>query len=622
MAVANEIAWRVLLAFGADANTVTPVYTDVSQDLQSISDGRGSPAELDRNQPGQLTFTLLNTSGAYDNQNGSSPYAGNLVPMTKVKISAVWDGIEHPYFDGYLDNISLVYPTENMAWAVFTATDGFKPLARTTLPTSAYVADVLADVPVALWRLNEPVGSAKAYDSTTTYDMTAAGTPEFGQAGLVSRESGSAMKVAGDFEGVVRSGPFVLTGGPLTLELVYQHTPAGASGFLIGVEHATNVNFGAAYLSNSAGTVGLFVRGPSGIISLSSTGVNVNDGLTHHLVGVWEAGGAGKIYVDGVDRTSGAGSTTAGAFPDPNGLTFIGGGPLGNLNTDGSEGTYQMGAFYNYALAATRIAAHAADVATPWNGDTPAARANRICDIAGWPAALRNFDTGSSTLQSADLEMTALEHLQKIAESEFGELFVSTDGVLTLTGRTARVNRPPLATFGDGPGEIGYRAIKFDGSDWLVRNPVTISRLDGVAQTVKDAARVARYYPSQFTLDGLYHNSDDLSRDAANFFVSEFKDPKRRVVGLTFGPPRDDARFELYPLLLDLELGQVYTVIFRPPGAATFTQNVVVEGLRHSWTIQDGHQVALDLSPAYAGYFLQLDAGPPNPGLDFVRLYF
>lgn len=620
-----EPNYVVLLALGADANDPDPAFTDVSSDLLSVQVDRGSPSDLDRNNPGTCTFVLDNYSGDYDNENADSPYVGNLVPMTQVLVYAEYDGELYPRFRGFLDDVQLSYLGPATATATFTATDGFKPLAQTTLPSSVYVAEVLADGPVALWRLDEPDGNTTVWttdgDGTRDDGLEFSGSPELGTTGLVSREPGSAMAIAdGTLTGAGMSDqPFLLPASPLSIELVYRHVGPGV-GLLAGQRdgEATNV----ARVGISGSELFEFSRNASGISTTSTTGSNITDGNVHHVVYVWAANGNLLIYVDGVQKIASPATVTAGAFSVTSGTTHIGGGPFG-FGADGCEGVYQMVAFYDYALSAARIAAHADAVSTPWNNDTPAARADRICDVVGWPAEMRDFDTGASTLQSANLDMEALEHLQKVAESEFGGLFCALDGTLTMRERGTLINRPPLATFGDANGEVGYRSITFDSSDELLRNPVTISRAEGVAQTAQDSANVTRYYPHQYTLDGLYHDDDALSLDAAQFFVSEYKDPKRRITGLGFGPAEVERIDDWYPLLLTAELGDVFEVVFRPPNVATpFEQRSVLEGTSETWTPAAGHAVSWFLSPAYTGDFLELDAGSDNDGLDSARLFF
>lgn len=627
-----EPNYLVLIAPGADANDPTPDWVDVSADLRSLEYGRGSPSDLDRNNPGTATVVLDNYAGTYDNENSLSAYFGDLVPNMRVRILAEWFGDLYPAFDGYLDALPLDYPGENEATATLRATDGFKPLAKTALPSSAYVAELAADGPVALWRLNEPsstVSGSKVYDSIGGRDMTVLDSwaSEFGADGIVAREPDDAVEFTDVTDGMRHVGQPPVNAAPMSVEVVFAVTGDGVF-FSMASTAQVSGSIPRVYFQVLVGAVLFTVdNGPDTAVTVAS-GAGFADGAPHHAVGTWDASGNVGLYVDGVSVDTDVGADNVD-FAALSGQTVSTIGASNNWPTPGQTaplGRLQFVAVYDYILGAARVAAHAGAVSTPWNDDTPGARAARVLDVIGWPAELRDLDTGASSLQSATLGTTALEHLQKTAESEFGEFFMSADGVATLRARGNRINRGALATFGDADGEINYREIRFDDSDELIRNPVTISRLEGVAQTAQDDANIARYYPNDYSLDGLYHDDDTLSRDAADFYVSEFKDPKRRVVGLEFGPARDNRRFDLYPLLLQLELGQVYDVVFRPPNADTFTQTVVVEGIRNSWSPDAGHACAIDTSPAFVGTFMELDSldgdGLGTDGTDGDRLFF
>lgn len=601
----NYLIW---FAPGYDAKNATPSWVDISRDLISVSTVRGSPAELDRNNPGIATVVVDNWAGAYDSANAGGPYYGDLVPNVRIKIIAEYDGVLYPTFDGLIDAYVLDYPDAGEATCTITATDGFKAFARTDLPASAYVVDVLADSPVALWPLSEPDAAASYLDAIGTGHLGRYGAPESGPA-LVSRDATSSTEMPLGTDGV--AGPYApLTGTPFSFEAVYQNTdPATGTFTLVSARGSGPGTFqgfqmvdGFVTVVTSAGT------------NTAETLTDLNDGDVHHIAVTVSAAGVIKIYVDGVDDTDVPGTVAAGTFSGTVPVTVINAGPAGGGVIDGGlNAAYQYVALYPTQLSAARVAAHAAAVTTPWNGDTPKARLDRISDYVGLASALRDFDTGTSTLQSAELAMTALEHAQKVTESDFGDLFFSRDGTLTFEGRLARLNRPSLATFGDDDGEVGYTGVRFDDGELVLRNPVTVSRIEGSAQTAKDTALIDKYYPNQYTLDGLFHNSDQVSRDAADLILALYKTPRRRITGLTLGPARVTHIGELYPLILTLELGYVVTVTFRPPNVvAPFTQVSTIEGIRNSWNPTDGHVVELDLSPVAgdgtsAYRFIQLD---------------
>lgn len=607
----DEPNYFVLIAPGADSNDPTPSWVDVSTDLRHVSVNRGADKHLDEDQPGEATIVLDNYQGDYDNDNTGSPYAGQLVTDMRVRVLAEWDGELYERFNGYLDDIELEYPEGDAeAWAVLRCTDAFKVLAGAQLPSSPYVIEVIADNPVSWWRFGEPEGATTAFDSAGTRPGTYSGTLTLDEASLISREADAAVLTTDGGTGQMMAIGAAPDTGVFSIEWIIRISTMPAGTRQLWVARNSSAETMSATV-NFAGSLQILAGGAL----LQATGADalvVN--TTYHIVVTGDATDS-RLYINGILKD------TDVAFTAPAAADFY---PLGQtLNT--TAATHDDVAIYNSKLSAARVAAHAEAVTTPWNGDIPSQRAHRICDVIGWPDVLRDFEEGlgMTTLQSADLGgTTALDHLLKVAASEFGELHVSKEGAIKLVARHSLINRDQLADFGPAADEVRYRAVRFGSGADLVRNPVTVSRAEGVAQTV-EAART--YYPHHFTLDGLIHDSDELSLSAANFLLSEFKDQKRRISGLTFGPFDAERLFDWFPLLLEAELGDVYQVTFSPPNGDDLVQVSVLEGTRESWSADTGiGEISWSLSRAYAGgsSFWQLGVHGRSELGETTRLYF
>jgi hypothetical protein len=573
--------------------TEPDVWVDISADFRAISTFRGRNRELDRFQAGTCQVTLSDLSRDYDPSNLAGPYYGNLKPMRRLRVTATWDGTEYDVFTGYVDSFEHEYagPSNGDATCTIYATDGFKVLEAAMLASSAYVQEVLADEPVHFWRLDEP------FDATVIHDEIGAlhfdgfsETPTFGEPGIVSRDPGGSMLIDHADEGiyVVGGAPPVVTGNPVTIEIVVSVTVDFAGGELI----FSNVNRGTTgfddelvvRLNSTNGKVEWAVwRGTVGTLAESTTTAAMEEGQVVHIACVWDDAGAMRIYRDGVHVTSGTPTRAPATFAPAN-FEVLALGSSPSEATNAFFGHYQMVAVYDTALSAARIAAHATQVATPWNNDSPAQRLDRILDAVGWPEDDRDLDDGSSVLQSVELDTSVLEHAQTVAESDWGVLFMTAAGKLRFIGRAGLFNRPQEATFGDGGGaELGYRSLRPEYTDQLIRNDVTVSRLDGVAQRVEDQASIVEYLRHSYVIDGLFHDSDELSRYAAEFIVSEYKEPQRRITNLIVTPRSDPNN--LYPQVLGRELADQITVIDRPPGGgAANEQDSAIEGIAHTVT--------------------------------------
>ncbi|HKY77446.1 MAG TPA: hypothetical protein VJS45_14960, partial [Acidimicrobiia bacterium] len=105
----------------------SPVWVDITSDVRWFDTTRGRNRELERVQPGRATIVLSNLSRQYDSANPSSPYAGHLKPMRRIRIRETFNGVTYPLFDGYVDRWVLDYPGVGKdAIATVVATDAFK----------------------------------------------------------------------------------------------------------------------------------------------------------------------------------------------------------------------------------------------------------------------------------------------------------------------------------------------------------------------------------------------------------------------------------------------------------------------------------------------------------------
>ena len=439
-----------------------PVWVDLAADMQRVRTRRGRQRELDRYQAGTFTVTLENSGAEYDPSNGASPYAGHVKPMRRLRVRATYAGVTYPVIDGYIDSVDLEYEGPNVARAVISATDAFKVLAGTELPVSAYAAEVLADGPVAWWRFDEFDGDV-AYDAVGTVDLDeVVGTPTLGAATLISRDPGAAAEFTNADQGFAAEiSGFPLTGPPFTVEAVIDGAGANANVLWLQTGAGDAIWLGALF----GGYFTVSVAGVNGFVSRVFGGPSFGDPGTHHVAGVMGAAGDLHLYIDGVEVTDTPGSAPAAPFAGTFNIASIGEPPAvlddAGLGIAGWVGRVDEVAVYASALSPTRIAAHAEAVATPWNNDLPGARMERVLGLAPWPDDRADLAAGVTVLQSATLGGTLLEHLQKVAESEFGALFVDAAGVLRFVNRHALRNRPELHTLSDDPvaaGALPYRA--------------------------------------------------------------------------------------------------------------------------------------------------------------------
>jgi hypothetical protein len=123
------------IAFGDP--TDTPTYTDVSAQHISTRITRGRSHELDRMVAGKAVTRLRDPDGYFDTTNLGSPYAGNVLPMRRMRIRGMWQGVTYDRFNGYIESYprSWTPGPAGIAYVEIHAVDAFKVLALAKVST-------------------------------------------------------------------------------------------------------------------------------------------------------------------------------------------------------------------------------------------------------------------------------------------------------------------------------------------------------------------------------------------------------------------------------------------------------------------------------------------------------
>ena len=563
------------------------VWTDVTADMVAVGTRRGRNRELGAFETGTMAFTLRNDSRKYDPDNAAGPYYGKLRPNRRARLRAFYNPLTYPIFQGYLDRITQEYGGPNDAAARFEASDLFKILNRVELPASVYRAEVDADNPDVWFPLDEPAGSPTVLDIVGRGSGTVQPGTTLGAAGLVVRDPGTAMATS-----------ITIGTGVLVEALLNPATPlSGAGAFTItgwlacGAQSPADDNATLFYQQGDlVSFVHVFVLGTTfgadagklrfriGLVQIITSTISVADGAAHHWAVQRQADGTMKIFIDGVDRSSGTGSTTVSLTASN---ITLGTGLTGWQYA----GSLQHVAIWKSALGSGRIAVHNTAGRTPWNGDSTGARLVRIADLAGVPSGDRAIDAGSTTLQATSLGGVALAYAQKVEETEAGRLFVAADGKFTFISRgnavtgTYLTSQATLVDADSGAGR-GYRSTSSDVDEAAIVTRATVSREGSVAVTYGDPAAQTEFQILDQTLDGLLHDTDAYSKAYAEWLVNTQKTPISRVGAVTLELTADPPL--MYPDIFGLELGDRVTYKRKPQNTgATISLDMRVEAVAH-----------------------------------------
>jgi hypothetical protein len=259
-------------------------------------------------------------------------------------------------------------------------TASIAPISLTVLPDPAapYPQQVLADGPLAYFRLDEASGTT-AYDyaggNNGTYTNVSLGVPGYNSSAPVQSDPSETAAEFGDFP------PNNDYAGNVPSYLNFGVTNGGNAEFSVeawfneylflnggnGIVALGYGNGGEQFVldtgNGSSGGLRFFVRNAAGVVSPASTSYTpANDGKWHHVVGVCdEAGGHVYLYLDGALVGSGTIAPNTGLLSSTTPLS-IGARQSGGSNPPNYDfqfiGVIDDVSLYNYALSSTQVANH------------------------------------------------------------------------------------------------------------------------------------------------------------------------------------------------------------------------------------------------------------------------
>lgn len=222
-------------------------------------------------------------------------------------------------------------------------------------PGNVYVAEVLADNPVAYYRLGEPSGTTLVDEiNSPTQDgsVTSSGDITLGVAGAIAGDSDTAISKTGS------DGGANFLEVPITLDFTTNDGMAIEGWFVWnndGVmlrDNTSSAGTGTFMLLNSGGNVRVVVDGESFVTSLVSA--TYADGQYHHWVLEYvHSGPTINVYVDGA-----LGDTVNISARSGTSVDFFRMFRNGATSNPDASGTADEIAFYNAPLGLARVSAH------------------------------------------------------------------------------------------------------------------------------------------------------------------------------------------------------------------------------------------------------------------------
>lgn len=217
--------------------------------------------------------------------------------------------------------------------------------------SSAYASEVLADSPLAYWRMGETSGTTITDSSGNGRTGTYSGSVTLGATGLLIGDSDKAVTVSNSVVGSVANAAWMNV-NTITVEVWIQPTAAGVVGSREIVCRDFNGSGGTGSqwrIRLNAGKPEALLWHPALTVITAATALTV--GSTYHIVFTYD-GANMRLYVNGSQVAS---SAQTGNITTGQPITF---GCLGNAVSETWNGPIDEVAVYGTALSSTRIAAH------------------------------------------------------------------------------------------------------------------------------------------------------------------------------------------------------------------------------------------------------------------------
>ena len=228
-----------------------------------------------------------------------------------------------------------------------------------------------------------------------------------------------------------------------------------------------------------------------------------------------------------------------------------------------------------------------------------------------FPISQRDIDTGTQTLGGAaaftvPAGTNVLEYCTRINTAEQGRLFMSRDGDLTFQPRIGNTRSASVADFHDDGTNIKFDSLGVSFEADQVINRAAVAIVGGNQQIADDAASQAKYFIQTTSItDSLLHN-DTAALALANYLLSPEPEARYTAVGTNLNKLTTAQR----DTIAIVDIGDTITIeksFASGSGTTELAQELSVEGIEHTITVNNGHSVMYFTAPTTIVYELILD---------------
>lgn len=557
----------VEIAFSDGPYVVSPTWTDVTAYVTDLSTSRGRDDDWGR-FTGTAQVTLLNNDRRFDPFYTSGPYYGNLKPRRQIRIRSTWNGNTYDVFRGFIQGWPPAWTDAGkMSTVTLSCFDALDLLGSNTMPVEWARSYILSTGPRHYYPCDEPITTFSA--GGTIRDLGSSPLPL-----TITANASNGMRMAA---GLPSS----------SLQGIDGYAASGST----ALNSSTNFSVAAWAISDTYnnpvchGNHGLYDWYLARSITEGKYLVIIRDGATgsdrqwtttslfdtsqpHHLVFSFNISTKALVfYVDGI-QVSMSNSTTGAIVVNLNEQFDIGYGQAQQvcLWTDivTQAGIREI---YNRSLALF--------------AETTSARITRIIGETPFSASLVSTPASpaSSVINIGIDAPTATSELERTATSEYGPLFVSRSGVLTMFQqeqiRTQSSSVVSQATFGAGGQSIGQTIeLQYDGD--ALRNVANVEASEGAVVTVRNESSITAFGQAEEYAQTYLSNLPDTT-DVATIVSSwggqVYADAGEVEVCLSPSAT--------WSSVLNLELCDRFTLAVQPSSGNAITVPMLLNRVRH-----------------------------------------
>jgi hypothetical protein len=214
-------------------------------------------------------------------------------------------------------------------------------------------------------------------------------------------------------------------------------------------------------------------------------------------------------------------------------------------------------------------------------GNLSGTRINQILDQIDWPATMRDVDAGLTTMQAdPGTARTSLDAMTTVATSEYGALYVNTDGEFVFQDRavTAGSIGGTVTTFNDDGTGIAYANANWKLDDDLIFNSAQISRTGGSPQTAINQPSIDKYFIHSYNLQDLLMQTDAVALDYAQAYVASRAETSVTCNGIELDLYTNNYNAGIIAAL-ELDFFDPIRVVTTQPGGSTLDKTLQIFGV-------------------------------------------